>query len=53
VTPVLVVILRNVESVVDAGDKDKEPREDSQGLVDPDALLRVRFTSCKRIDWCG
>jgi len=51
VTPVLVIILGNMESIVDAGDEHKEPGEDGQGLVDPDALLGMGFTSRKRVYW--
>jgi hypothetical protein len=45
VTPVLLVIGRDMEAVVEGGDDEKEPCEDGEDLVGPDGLSGMGLAS--------
>lgn len=51
VTLVLSNIVWAVESVVDGGDNDEEPREDREDLVGPDGLRVVGVALGEGVDW--
>lgn len=44
-------IAGSIEAISNAEDKDEEPREYRQGLVDDEGAIVMRLSLCERVHW--
>jgi len=49
-TPVLFVIVWDMEGIVDAGEDHQDVRKGGQDFVDPDTMNAMGFSSGERVD---
>lgn len=47
----LLPVAGGIEAISDAEDKDEEPGEYGQGLIDDERAATMRFSLCERVHW--